>query len=191
MHLILLLLTLGVILFAAALGLLYLAEISVPAPAGEGDAIIVLGAQVYMDERPSRQLEWRLEAALAEYGRAPRAIVVCGAQGSDEPRAEGLVMRDWLIQRGVPASSVIAETESTDTWQNLRNAFSLLPSGLKKATVVTSDYHLPRALAIARELGCEADGIGSPCTREYWLKNHAREVLAWGKYYAVKWGVLR
>ena len=48
--------------------------------------------------------------------------------------------------------------------------------------MITSDYHLPRALAIAGSLGLDADGIGSPCKPEWWVKNHAREVLAWGKY---------
>lgn len=191
MHLIILLLTLGVIAFGLALGGLYLAEKTVPAPAGESDALIVLGAQVKADGRPSVQLEWRLEAALAEYRRLPRPIVVCGAQGANEPRPEGLVMRDWLTAQGVPAESVIPETRSTDTRENLRNALSLLPADAGRITVVTSDYHLPRALAIARDLGCQADGIGSPCKPEYWFKNHSREVLAWGKYFAVKWGVLK
>ena len=64
----------------------------------------------------------------------------------------------------------------------------LLSDGVQRVTVITSDYHLPRALALARDLGLEADGIGSPCRPEigFWIKNHAREVLAWGKYLAEK-----
>ena len=56
------------------------------------------------------------------------------------------------------------------------------PGTIRKVLVVTSDYHVPRALSMARDLGLEAEGLGSPCLPEYWLKNHAREVLAWGKY---------
>ena len=44
-----------------------------------------------------------------------------------------------------------------------------------------------RAMALARDLGLEADGIGSPCKPEYWVKNHAREALAWVKYWLVKY----
>lgn len=191
MHLIVLLLTLGAVLFGIALGALYLAEKTTPAPAGDSGAIIVLGAQVKADGSLSVQLEWRMEAALAEYRRAPRPIVTCGAQGANEPRPEALAMRDWLMARGVPAEAIIAETQSTDTRENLVNALSLLPGDAGRVTLVTSDYHLPRALAIARDLGHPADGIGSPCKPEYWFKNHSREVLAWGKYFAVKWGVLK
>ena len=83
----------------------------------------------------------------------------------------------------MPDDQVIAETTSMNTLQNLQNAIALLPASAQRVTIVTSDYHLPRALQIARDLGVEADGIGSPCKPEYWMKNHAREVLAWGKYF--------
>ena len=36
-------------------------------------------------------------------------------------------------------------------------------------------------------VGFEACGMGSPCKPEYWLKNHAREVLSWCKYWGVKY----
>ena len=97
-------------------------------------------------------------------------------------------MREWLISQGVPEEDVIAECESLNTRQNLTFAKALLPEGLTRVTVVTSDFHLPRALAMARDLGLDPDGIGSPCRPEigFWVKNHGREVLAWGKYLAEK-----
>ena len=65
----------------------------------------------------------------------------------------------------------------------------LQEKGCQKPLIVTSDYHLPRALAIARDAGLEAQGAGSPCRPEwnYWLKNHMREALAWVKYWGVKY----
>ena len=55
--------------------------------------------------------------------------------------------------------------------------------------VVTSDYHLPRALRLMQDMGMDAQGVGSPCRPgvKYFLKNHLREVLAWGKYWAVRY----
>ncbi len=191
MHLIVLLIALGAALFCAALLILYIAEKNPPKRAGDNDAIIVLGAQVYESGDLSPQLELRMEAALAEYRRHPVPVIVCGAQGKNEPCTEAEAMRGWLLEHGVPADRVAAETQSTDTRKNLANAASLLPAGVKNVTVVTSDYHLPRALALARDLGYSADGLGSPCKPEFWVKNHFREVLAWGKYFAVKWGVLK
>lgn len=181
----------GMLCFAIAMGVLQIMQVSVPAPSQDSDVVIVLGAQVKEDGTPSVQLEYRLNAALGTYRENPRPIVVCGAQGADEPAPEGVVMRDWLIARGVPEEDVLAETTSRDTMQNLRNAVSLLPDNTQAVTIVTSDYHLPRAMQIARDLGLRADGIGSPCKAEYWLKNHGREVLAWGKYFLYRMGLIK
>ena len=188
MRLALLLVLAGVLLFGLALGALCLAEVNPPAVSESSDAVIVLGCQVYADGQLSPQLELRLQAALDTYRDDPRLIVTTGGQGEGEPGPEGKIMREWLIEKGVPEKDVIAECASTNTRQNLLNAKALLPESVKRVTVITSDYHLPRALALARDLGLEADGIGSPCRPEigFWVKNHTREVLAWGKYLVEK-----
>lgn len=188
MRLALLLVLACVLLFGLALGALCLAEVNPPAVSESSDAVIVLGCQVYADGQLSPQLELRLRAALDTYRDDPRLIVTTGGQGEGEPGPEGKIMREWLIEKGVPEGDVIAECASTNTRQNLLNAKALLPESVKRVTVITSDYHLPRALALARDLGLEADGIGSPCRPEigFWVKNHTREVLAWGKYLVEK-----
>ena len=58
---------------------------------------------------------------------------------------------------------------------------------VKRVLIVTSDYHVPRAMAIAQDLGFEAEGLGARCLPERWIKNHAREALAWCKYWAKKY----
>ncbi len=188
MRLALLIILAGALLAGLALGALCLAEVNPPAVREESDAVIVLGCQVYSDGQLSPQLNLRLRAALDTYRNDPRLIITTGGQGEGEPAPEGRVMRDWLISQGVPEDDVIAECESVNTRQNLTFAKALLPEGATRVTVVTSDFHLPRALALARDLGLDADGIGSPCRPEigFWVKNHGREVLAWGKYLAEK-----
>lgn len=182
----LILCVLGILAFGLMLGVLTWLEKNVPAPQGSYDAIIVLGAQVREDGTPSVQLEWRLQKALEWYQHAPCMVVVCGAQGENEPAPEGDVMKDWLNARGVPAGMIISETKSYNTWQNIRNAKELLPKDTNRVIVVTSDYHLPRALQICKDEDLSADGIGSPIKPLWWFKNHAREVLAWCKYFVGK-----
>lgn len=191
MHTVFLLIVLGVACFGIALGVLTLAEKNPPPVKGDSQAMIILGAQVYPDGRPSPQLELRLEAALNLWLQHPRPVITCGAQGKNEPEPEGDIMKAWLVARGIPAQQITAETTSRNTRQNLQNARRLLPEGTERVTIVTSDYHLPRALLLARDEGLSADGAGSPCKPEYWIKNHFREVLAWGKYAAEKIGVLK
>ena len=97
-------------------------------------------------------------------------------------------MRDYLIEKGIPADMLLTDTESASTLQNMRYAKRILEEqGLStRVCVVTSDYHLPRALALAGDVGLEATGVGSPIKAEYWIKNHAREALAWVKYWGQK-----
>ena len=180
---------LGVACYAGLIALVYHWEVSVPQPKGY-DGIIVLGAQVLPTGEPSVQLKWRLDKAAEYYWQNPCLMVVCGAQGKNEPLPEGDVMRRVLLEMGIPPQHVISDPLSLDTKQNIRNGWDILQkNGLSTPLLVTSDYHLPRALAIARDVGLEAQGVGSPCRSEveFWLKNHMREALAWVKYWGIKY----
>ena len=67
--------------------------------------------------------------------------------------------------------------------ENLNYAKEIMESrGLSQALIVTSDYHVPRALALSRQVGIEATGKGSPSKPEYFIKNHIREGLSWIKF---------
>ena len=178
---------LGVIIYAGLVGYICIREGSVlkEVPSAENyDAIIVLGAQVRPDGSPSVQLGWRLDAAEEAYRQKAVPVVVCGAQGKDEPMTEAEAMKQYLVGKGVPETDILTDPESFNTNQNLRNAAELLKNvpGVQKVLIVTSDYHVPRSLAIAKDLGFDACGMGSPCKPEYWIKNHAREALAWVKF---------
>lgn len=171
----------AVLIWLCGFSALFIAGKAVPVP-GDTDAILVLGAQVLPDGTPNRILTTRLQKALEVYRERPQTIVCCGAQGSNEPACEGDVMRRWLIERGVPEADVLAETHSYNTYENIKNAKALLPDGVTNVLILTSDYHLPRAMCIARDYGFTPSGAGSDT---YWLwrfKNHTREMLSWGKY---------
>ena len=171
-------------LFCAGLiGFVYYKETHLP-QRQESDVIIVLGAQVKEDGTPSEALRRRMIAALEVYQEKRQTIIVCGAQGSNEPRAEGDVMRDWLIAQGVYEEDIVAETASFNTRQNLEYAKAIMEHrGLSRALIVTSDYHVARALRLCAQTGIEATGKGSPSKPEYFIKNHLREGLSWIKFW--------
>jgi len=175
------LMLLGLAGIVGLMGFVFYKETHLP-PVGDSDVIIVLGAQVKEDGTPSVALERRLTAALESYRQDRQLIIVCGAQGGNEPRPEGDVMRDWLLAHGVPGEDVIAETDSFNTRENLTNAKLIMEShGCSDALVVTSDYHVARALELCRQVGISAVGKGSPSKPEYFIKNHFREGLSWVK----------
>lgn len=181
------LILIGALAYAGVIAMICIKEANVP-ELKDYDAIVVLGAQVKADGTPSVQLQWRMDTAFEMWQEHPCLIVTCGAQGSDEPAPEGEVMRDYLLSKGVPEDQLLVDSTSFNTRQNLQHAAELLKNtGAEKIAIVTSDYHLPRAMALAQDMGLAATGKGSPTKAEYWLKNHAREALSWLKYWYEKY----
>jgi len=154
------------------------------------DCIIVLGAHVWMDGRMSNALTYRCEAALEAWraGIAP-AIIVCGGQGDNEPEPEALAMRRWMIEKGVPEGDVIAEPDSVNTMENLKNAHAIMRArGYETCAVCTSNYHLRRALWQARDEGLRATGIAAPSTKDVisFVRGRLRETCSWILYFLRK-----
>ena len=80
---------LGFACIVLLMGFVYYKETHLP-PIGDSDVIIVLGAQVKEDGTPSVALERRLTAAHESYLADRQLIIVCGAQGGNEPRLSDL-----------------------------------------------------------------------------------------------------
>jgi uncharacterized SAM-binding protein YcdF (DUF218 family) len=147
------------------------------------DCIIILGAQVNPNSSPSEALLRRMELALEYFTAKPTLIITTGGRGPDEPLSEGDFMYTWLRARGVPHELLAVDNTSRNTRENISNAKSIMDSfSLTRALVVTSDYHLPRALSVCRDSGIIAIGAGSESSPDMWWKNHLRESLAWIKY---------
>ena len=148
------------------------------------DALVVLGAQIKMDNTPSETLKRRLMLAFALYREHPVPIVCCGARGGNEPVEEGTFMCAYLRKQGVPEVHLYPENHSFDTVDNLRNAREVLDAlGLSCPMIVTSDYHTTRTRAICKRekfpiAGCR----GAKSDAKYFVKNYGREILAWGKF---------
>lgn len=122
--------------------------------AAKADAIGVLGAAEY-DGRPSPVYRARLDHALELYhrGLAP-LIITLGGPGGDQYN-EGTVGREYLMSKGVPESSIIAETDSSNTEESAdRIAVIARANGLRRLVVVSDDTHMFRIHAI-----CAAEGL--------------------------------
>ena len=162
-------------------------------PAHEADVMIVPGAQVKRSGEPGDTLSRRLEAAMEawEQGLA-KYVIVCGGQGRTEPRAEAEVMAEYLIERGVPEECVLAEAESVNTRENMAGARSIMEAqGWESAVVVTSGYHMLRALDTAEDAGIEACGYAAEPAEGIgvrWLAR-IRETLSWMKFYLLERGL--
>ncbi len=180
---------LGILFYLGVVAMVVYRQNNMP-PVGEYDAIIVLGAQVKPDGKPSLQLQWRIDAAAKAWKDQNCLVVVCGAQGANEPAPEAYVMRDELMKQGVPDEMILTDAESFNTRQNIDHAVQLLEGrNVERVLIVTSDYHLARAMALAEDAGLSATGLGSPTLQGLrpWVKNQGREALAWIKYWMQKY----
>jgi vancomycin permeability regulator SanA len=122
-----------------------------------GAPVLILGAGVTPDREPRELLEARLETALRLYrDNKVNWFLVSGdnrAANYNEPMA----MRRWLEKQGVPLTRIVSDFGGRRTYDSLKRAHSIF--GVHRVVVVTSDFHLPRALFIARYLGVEAWGV--------------------------------
>lgn len=150
----------------------------------DAPAIVIFGAAVRADGRPSpalaRRIGYGLEAA-TDLRHAP--ILCSGAIGREGP-SEASVMAAALKARGVEPARIVLDEESRDTLQSvIATARFLKGRGLTRCIVCSDRYHVPRirlllaALGVATTAGPLLPGRGG--TRlAYWLKMTFREVLA-------------
>jgi uncharacterized SAM-binding protein YcdF (DUF218 family) len=139
------------------------------------DVIVVMGAAEYRGH-PSPVLKLRLDHAVDLYRQklAP-FIMTTGGPGGDPSFTEGGVGRSYLIDRGIPAESIIVEDEGETTAYSLSAAAEILKRmGLRSAIVVSDGYHIFRVKRILEQEGFivygspRAPGENGP-VREGWL----------------------
>lgn len=110
------------------------------------DAIIVLGAQVHRNGRPSAALRGRVQRAVALYhaGLAPQLVVTGGV--GEAGVSEASVMQALAIAGGVPESAIVIEPRATRTLESAR-AVGVIgrQAGWRSVIVVSDPFHLWRS----------------------------------------------
>ncbi|MBP1597234.1 MAG: hypothetical protein H6Q05_2611 [Acidobacteria bacterium] len=79
-----------------------------------------------------------------------RLLMSGGVQREGDPPVASL-MADFAKSMGVPGNDIAVEAKSHTTYENLAETRQLI--GTEPFILVTSAYHLPRAMAVARKLG--------------------------------------
>lgn len=156
------------------------------ARAQAADYVIVLGAKV-QGTHPSNSLRARMDRALEYSMEHPNTVLILsGGKGEGEEVSEARVMFDYLQERGVPASRMLLEDQSSTTAENitfsrkvierqeyykaqaarahLRDKYHERSEGDEiRVGVLTSNYHVFRAKAIAKKQGIwNPVGISAP-----------------------------
>ncbi|WP_258956961.1 SanA/YdcF family protein [Rhodococcus globerulus] len=144
------------------------------ADAPEAPVVIVLGAQI-KDGKPMAFLKGRLDAAvqLVEYGKASAVLVSGDANGASGD--EIAAMTNYLVEQGIDERRIVGDPYGLDTYDSCSRVIHTY--GVSKALIVTQGYHVPRAVALCRDAGIDADGVNSDCgcATTTLVKNAARE----------------
>jgi len=172
----------------------------------KGICIIVLGKNLINNEaqpelvRRLQKAKERGDAEMRSLGpkKAP-IFIVCGGICQGNTVTEASVMKRILINFGVPANLIIEEGWSQSTVENMLFCKFLIPKQIKYIALVTSDYHMNRAVRLFREHSgytglldtCEAVWFEnfSPATRAKILAKEAQPIppkRTWVAYFEYK-----
>ena len=141
------------------------------------DCILVLGCKVGADGTLSHMLEDRLRQGVALYdlGTAPK-LLMSGDHGTKE-YDEVDAMKRYAVDAGISSQDVFMDHAGFSTYESVYRAKEVF--GVQRVIIVTQEYHLYRALMVARRMGLEAYGVAvNYRTYAGQTSRDVREVLA-------------
>ncbi len=155
----------------------------------DADCILILGALVWKNGKPSHILEDRLLSAIELYDAGFSSKLLMTGDHGQHHYNEVQIMKGYAMARGVVADDIFMDHAGFSTYDSCYRARDVFCA--KKIIIVTQKYHLYRAVYIARSLGLDAYGVASD--RRIILgqtKRDVREVLARVKaFFALQFGV--
>jgi vancomycin permeability regulator SanA len=118
---------------------------------------IVFGARVWNDRTPSNSLYDRVLTGVELYRAGRVKKLLMSGDRQDENYDEPAAMKKLAIELGVAESDIVLDNDGKRTFDTCYRAKEIFE--IKKAILVTQDYHQPRALYLCRSLGVESIGI--------------------------------
>lgn len=148
-------------------------------PEADADYLIILGAKVN-GTCPSLILQYRIEAGAEYLKQNPDTMVIAsGGQGADEGISEAQCIYNELVKLGIEPERILLEEQSTSTKENLEYSSVFLQKETDRVVLTTTDFHLFRALQLAKKSGY-GNVTGSSAKSVWWLipTNYTREFFA-------------
>lgn len=161
--------------FSAMLNLVHLKK------ARNADYIIVLGCGI-IGSRVTPLLAARIEKGIELLHCNPNAILLLsGGQGPGEDMPESQAMAEYAAGKGVAREKIVMEQKSVSTQENLRFSRELIDRQNAEIVIVTTAYHVFRALILAKQEGIKCVGFGSKTKWYFTLNAFLREFAGYMK----------
>jgi len=143
----------------------------------EFETALVLGAKVNNNGTLSSILQDRADTALELYqNKKVQKILVSGDHGTKE-YDEVNAMKNYFLDHGVPAEDIFLDHAGFDTYDSIYRARDIFQ--VKSLIIVTQNFHLSRAVFIAKRLGVSV--MGFPADKHIYVgefRMELRESLA-------------
>ncbi len=150
------------VIFLLPAAITYVASAGKRYPLGiapQGKTAIVFGAGLYRDGSPSPVLRDRVQTAVELYKAKKVEKLLMSGDNSTLSYNEPGAMKKYAIQLGIPEDDIVLDYAGRRTYDTCYRARSIF--GVTEATLVTQDYHLPRALYICDVLGLKTIGVSA------------------------------
>jgi SanA protein len=142
------------------------------------DVAVVLGtSKTTRKGNPNRHFTQRINAAVELYRSGKVQHLLVSGDNHIASYDEPTDMMNALVAAGIPTNAITRDYAGFRTLDTVMRADSVF--GLKKFTIVTEEFHCPRALWIAQQRGLNAVAYAAPDLSARWsLRVKARECLA-------------
>ncbi len=137
------------------------------------DALVLLGCRIGPCGRPSSTAACRADRAARAWHDDLAPLVVVSGGRSWHGVTEADALADYLVAFcGLPPGAILRESDSLSTRQNAWYTARLLKRGGWFADgrlgVVTSDWHMRRALGAFRHVGLRCEPLAAPSPPTRW-----------------------
>ena len=127
-----------------------------PDDAPSAQVAIVLGASAKKNA-PSPVLAARADGAIALFERGKVEKILVTGDSAEPTYDEVAPVKAYLLEAGIPPQDIFLDHSGFDTYSSMYRARH--DYGVTSAIVVTQDFHMPRALFLAKHVGIRASGL--------------------------------
>ena len=154
-------------------------------PKYDKDYILILGCQIKKDGTLTPLLKARADRAI-EFSKMQKentgkniVFIPSGGKGTDEVIAEAQAVKNYLMEQGIKEENIIVEDKSKNTYENVKLSDKIIRERNKDAKVAfsTTNYHVFRGGAIAKEQNLNYEGIGAKTKTYFWINAFIREYI--------------
>ena len=140
--------------------------------------VLVLGAKAN-NGKLSKTLINRLDTTVEYLNKHKNAkAILCGGKENNNELSQAEYMQRYLIEKGISKERLIAETNSKNTYENIKFALEKLDKKPSEIMVISSDYHLFRAKLILYRFGILAKTVPAKTPTGAAVPSYARETFA-------------